>query len=425
MLATAPLGAQGAQEPQESWPRRFERAVDDGERLALLAELDPGNVPDLVHELSAVLGSSRIGRPVRIQVAVRLATDGGPAAFDPLAREIHAGTAAEVRREALRVLPATGDPRAWPLVLTALDDPNLRVVAAAVLADIGDVRAVPPLRARLERFAARPGLVGPFGEALARLDPDQASEVLLPLYESGATADTVDEVVRALGACRLAGGLRARLRADFDAGSSELRARALAALVACGGLSSVSFLLGRLEARAEDRVAVVRALGDLGHEFAVDPLRRQAGTGSDAVRVAAVRALGRIDHPTARDALVDIAAQGSDPLAIATALLTLGHRDEASARTSIVGRLDDERSVLWPDEEGAPEASPARVCDAAYLAGLLLCGDEVSAPSGTVDRRARNDLRARLTDDRRPADSGDRNRQPSARSAGRGRPSVR
>lgn len=383
---------------RDAWRERFAAAPDDEVRSALLAALEPGDVPGVLQELADALASRTVGRPVRIQIALRVAADGGEMAFDVLAAEIRSGTAAEVRRAALRALPETGDPRVFALALGALDDPNLRLVAASVLAALGDRRAVPALRSRLERFAARPGLVGAFGEALARLDPGQASEVLLPLYEQGATDDTVEEVAAALGACGRLPAVRARLRADFDGEDRDLRARALTAIVASGGLDSVSFLLGRLEARSEGRVEVVRALGALGHEFAVDPLCRQARTGSDAVRCAAVEAVARIEHPIARRALVQIAASSEDPLAVSTALLALAQRPDDESLAAISARLLDEREVAWPETAGAEgaESSPARVCDAAYRAGLALSGEELWSAPGRVGRAEREALRRRL-----------------------------
>jgi HEAT repeat protein len=396
LLAVAPALAQAQ---DGSWGERFAAAPDDDARLVVLAALGPGDVPGHFRDLAAALASRNVGRPVRIQIALRIAAAGGPDAFDVLAAEIRSGTAAEVRRAALRALPDTGDPRVMAFALGALDDPNLRLSAASVLAELGDQRAVPALRSRLERFAARPGLVGSFGEALARLDPEEASAVLLPLYARGATDDTVDEVARALGACGRLAPVRARLRADFDAEDRELRRRALTALVACGGLESVSFLLGRLETRPESRVDIVRALGALGHEFAVDPLCRQARTGSDAVRLAAVEAVARIEHPIARQSLVQIAASSGDSLAASAALLALARRPDEAARAAIVARLADEREVAWPEstESGQPTVVPARVCDAAYAAGLALSGDDLRRLSGRVGRADRELLRLRLS----------------------------
>jgi HEAT repeat protein len=389
VLALSPLAARAQ---VDVWAEQFERAFDDDARIALLAELGPGEVPAHVDALSAALGDRSLGRPVRIEIARRLGGDGGVLAFDALAHEIRVGTALSVRHAALRALPGTGDPRVVPLVLGVLDDPNLRVVAAAVAAGIGDSRAVPPIRARLERFQARPGLVGPFAEALAALDPAQAAAVLLPLYQQGATDDTEAEVLRALGACRRLPGLRARLREDFDGVDRELRRRALAVLVACGGLDAVSFLLGRLDASADDRVEIVRALGSLGHEFAVDPLCRQARIGSDAVRVAAVEAVACIEHPIARQALLGIARAAEDPLTVAASLLAVGRSCDGAARAVIAIRLDDEREVLWPHSEPLPP----RVCDAAYAAGLSLLDEPLSEVGRRIGQAARDALAQRL-----------------------------
>ncbi len=280
--------------------------------------------------------------PVVVAGAVEVLALLGAAELAP--RMIEAAGDERLRERVQSALLRMGEAVTRPL-LAALDGlgPAAQEVAAAVLAGIGDPRAVPELVQRLDQGDDRVRLAAV--EALGLLGDERAVE---PLSRYLGRADRLlsGTVIRALGA--LAEAARERV---LDACRSLLgHEDALRVADACRVLAEVGspaeIPLLQAVLRHEDpraREAAVDALGALPAGEAVDQLRFGLTDESPQVRAAAARALGRQGGRPAVEALL-IALQDDEPVVVgaaAEAVGEVGGPEDAVHLLPLVGEAAD------------------------------------------------------------------------------------
>src|SRR5690606_4547721 len=157
----------------------------------------------------------------------------------------------------------------------------------------------------------------------------------------------------------LEGDAEVRRRATelLDDERTGVRAAAVRILGSVGDLQSVSRLLG-LVRDPDVRLEAVRALGELGHELAVDELADVLVHGDAEARCEAARALGRIAHPTAVYTLVDAAGFSGDALFHLRVLEALGRLGDPAGLPVLRRALADDRTVPPGKTESQSNAYP-------------------------------------------------------------------
>lgn len=200
---------------------------------------------------------------------------------------------AETSALLLSLLPPVDTPERIRRLVPLLDDPAPRVRAAAAesLARAPAAPTLPLLRARLDRAGAAPEVV----RAMSGLGVD-ACLALTPLLgdpDPAVRTATADALARCAGAEVLA-ALDAALSREEDLG---VRAALLRASGYAGGEAAIARLVPFLDHdAAEVRLAAIEALAATGAEAALGPLRRLLDAG-DPDRLAALRALGDLAAP--------------------------------------------------------------------------------------------------------------------------------
>jgi putative membrane-bound dehydrogenase-like protein len=166
---------------------------------------------------------------------------------------------------ALRDLPGTEPPPAWPAAKAALlgsRDPALREAAADVALAFGDADLAPLFRARLADAAAPAAKRAEALEGLARIrDPGAAPQVLTALADQ----DLQAAALRALAGWEVAGAPDAILAnwEGFDAAERELAMAALTARPAYAQAFLESVIAGDASARLLDAAGVRRQIAAL------------------------------------------------------------------------------------------------------------------------------------------------------------------
>lgn len=206
---------------------------------------------------------------------------------------------------ACRALARTGGPIGEARLLSALDEPDaeVRAAAAASLGERGTAAAVPALVTRLEVVAGLEELEGE--DELASL-----TRALVQLSKA-ADPDVHSRIVDLLGQ---------RLE-----GSPECVRLALAAVLGRIGRADDEKLVGWLlkDPSAGVRRAAVQALGRLGDGRASEPLRLALADEAASVRIAAARALAASTSERALDDLAGL-ADDEDPRVRAAAMAAIG-----------------------------------------------------------------------------------------------------
>jgi HEAT repeat protein len=361
-------------------PAQGPEAEDLGARLARLSvaeqceavrALARGSGPRVATALIELCRPGAGLHPAAAALAAEgLGGSGDPRAAPALLELLRVGPIAQVRQQALLGLVGTADPRTLEVLVEALADPNVRDAAALALGRLEDPRAVPELRRRLRAADPRRTHFAAVATALVRLDPDRTAAFLLEFLDPEAPPPT-DSVVTALRACTASAAVRRR--AVEVAGSPRAepahRRAALRVAAAVFDARTVSFLLGLLHGERELRVEVIEALGEIGHEFAVDPVARCLRDADRRVRLAAVAALASIRHPTATAPLLAVLGRGEDLELELWALLGLGRLGDRAALPAIATRLADERVHGRDAREILPFPACTAVCDLAWWSG--------------------------------------------------------
>jgi HEAT repeat protein len=242
---------------------------------------------------------------VRYQAALALGRIGGEVAFAALARFLEPGldtlynTEVTIGWETVEALGLTGDDRALPLLLAALDDErdvDMRKAARAGLIHLGERAVTPVITVLLDRtktsvtriFAATTlGWLGdpragePCQQVLADRDDEQ--------YVRGQAAQTLGRVGGPGAYDLLVSRVRDRREVQY------VRRGAITGLGYLGDRRAYKLLLRMLMSPEMPlRVAAATALGNLGEPHAARPLRKALRDADFQVRLAAARALGQI-----------------------------------------------------------------------------------------------------------------------------------
>jgi HEAT repeat protein len=287
-----------------------------------------------------------------------------------------------LRRPAYRLLGASEDPEAIPLLARGLRDPS-RSVREAALAALGQQRARHPAGALAQllaeaRAAARedPGLADAWAAALQSEDPLVAAGALTAVAAAGDPRHVAallrlaeDERHRALVEDALEGlapgpELRGALAEALPALGLLARLTALAALARLGSPAAFESLVR--EASDPEAYAQADAIAALGRLVDVRGVAPLAGLlGDDAPRVAGL----------ASSALVRIAQAGAEAGAAVLAAL----RDRAGAAPSAalyraIGATGDAEDLALLREALRAEAAAHRAAAAAAIAALARRG---------------------------------------------------
>lgn len=269
--------------------------------------------------------------------------------------------AIERRREACAVLGRIGDERSAQRLISALDesDPPLRAAAARALGAIQVESALLPLVNLLDRVAADAEFEG----------DDESTAIVEALIElAGPDADGISPPIAGRAVEQLAESLT---RSD-DAARMAL-ARVFGRIARREDAELISMLLR--DPRFEVRRAAVEAIGRLGPEFAPEPLRLAIADEAPEVRISAARALAVSRGELVLEDLQRLVGDG-DARVRATAVRALGQRFAADSdpenrvrALSVLGSVcDDDVPVALAIVEALNEAGADT---ASYVAPLL------------------------------------------------------
>lgn len=291
----------------------------------------------------------------------------------------------ELRRRAALTAGRVGDPRALPLLLRLLQDPDTAVVAttAFALGHLGDTTAISALAPLLsaERAAAAPTVAGEAATALGKLRTDAARAAVAGFLRGSALEGAAAR--EAVGRALLASW---RFRRDPDlapitrwAGSAdpELRWRAVYSLARRPDPAATPALL-RAAADPDWRVrssalrGLTAALADSSGVGAATAREAALAALADAhplVRVGAARALATHAHPSAVEALAALLRSGDPHLEVVAAesLGRLGARAASAAPALRAEALDSSRviGVRTAALQALAEVSTAEAAEAA------------------------------------------------------------
>ncbi len=253
-----------------------------------------------------------------------------------------------LRLVAARALGELNARQAVPALMAALPDLNSQVRLHAALA-LGEIRAeaaVPDLA----RLLCDPDLMVPLAaaEALGRIGSDTAIEPLVDVLqrtEAGTHLKTY--AARALARLRpaLAAEILEETRKHAD---PAIRASAVRALSALGGLATVSITSSLLDVNATVRWNAARASADLGSAAPVADLIRALRDVDERVRASAAEALGNLRALAALGPLQALTVD-SDPKVrgdVAEALGRLGSEESFETLSSCLqDPVDEVRSA--------------------------------------------------------------------------------
>lgn len=186
-------------------------------------------------------------------------------------------------------------------------DPEVRIVAARALGEVGDPASAAPLLAAVSGLRSVPLRI--VARSLARLGPGAAPVLVEAMTSAEAPARAVAAEILGLGgAVTAVGVLSSHAVRDPD---DDVRIRCARALGRIGVPSALS-VLRRCVAPGEPpalRAVAARAIGDVGGAEAVRALEPLLGDGDHRVASNAARALGGLG-PAALETLKQVAASG-------------------------------------------------------------------------------------------------------------------
>ncbi|TKC94673.1 HEAT repeat domain-containing protein [Polyangium fumosum] len=249
-----------------------------------------------------------------------------------------------------------GDVRAIPRLRLALEDVDLayRAAAALALARLGDTSAQAAARTWVKTDDVKQKRAG--AEVLARLGVEGASEAIAALLAAGPTR--LDGVRLALAAPSPA--LVKPLVAALDALDGDDREQAIAAIGRAGGSEAATALLAQL-GKPEHATAAAFALARMPGKGARAALERALG--STSAKKGAPRRL------ITRAALVRWLVLGDEPNGLADALVAMANeKDPADRAVGAFGQVATGRtSVRAALDAACPEKRP---CDVAIVAAV-------------------------------------------------------
>jgi HEAT repeat protein len=243
-----------------------------------------------------------------------------------------------------------------PRLIRALEssgDANVRRAAAAALGELGDARAVEPLRLALTKSDREHDWrdTAAVADALVRLGAPSVGPLVATLgWHTQVVRVSVAGALAAIG--RPAVQPLVELLGDADLETRETAGQILTDI----GADAVEQLIEALsDELIRRRQWAARILGEIGDPRAVKPLARALGDPLAGVRQAAARSLGEINDPSAADALA-AALEDSDAGVRVSAALALAE-------------LSDPRAVqlLLPELRGA---KPQPALDALTKVGV-------------------------------------------------------
>lgn len=346
-VLAAPLWAQESR-PQGSHPRD-----------QVLEDLDS---PDYQTQRRAVLAARKVKDPAildkLLQLAVRarhpnirgyacetLGHYRDPRVF-PLLKEAATSGPISTRMGALPGLGLLEDPRAFDVLVTALEGRSNWGYAATGLRHLGDSRGAVPLAAVFRKHRQDHAVFGAVAEAILALDPDLAQNLFFWAIQDQVTC-------RQHGLDRLLGQLRTpavRRRAQklLEHEEIEIKKTGLRILGGCGDAATVAVLLKVMDGEADLRLEAIQALGRLGHELAVPQVTRYLDAESGRERAVVAEALGRIGHGTACHSLVQALNRETELLPRLKMIEALGRVGDKRGVAELGRHLKDDTVLEQP-----------------------------------------------------------------------------
>ena len=262
----------------------------------------------------------------------------GDAAVDPLLAVLNDSTHPTARAWAANVLGEVRAPRAFPVLVRSLDDPNdeVRAKTAAALGRLGDRRAVPAL---LERLLTDPAAFVRvrIASALAQFDGPEI----------------VDRLVRALGDSawwvRMRGvealeqigpGAEGPLLLALNDPDPEIRKRAAVSLERLGVPGKLLDRIEQDDGAEEASSTLDRLAGDGSRELLAELLHHA----SPRVRAVVLQALGQAGRSDLTPELVEVASRDTDVALRALAIATL-QRLKASTPLPVIAKAVTDASA--------------------------------------------------------------------------------
>jgi len=307
---------------------------------------------------------------------------------------------------ALRALGASGDPRAFALLVPHLDGPHAGP-AALGLGALGDVRAFDLVARLLDRDPEgdwrKQDALAAAARALVQLDRDAGVDLLLARFASG--PELAGAAVGALAdqpLPRVRQAMLAALEAD-DPAVRRAAARVLAAVV---DATCMGKLFDLLDSEPDMAIELAPVLGRSGFTPAAQPLcARLLHEEDGACRLALATALRSLRDPAIAPDLLRALARESDALVRVELVAALGAQGNALAVARLLELVDDDTVTRQRPELSRILAYPynVRLGDVAtWAAATLVDGREpfpvetLSAFPRPAPRQACAEVHARL-----------------------------
>jgi HEAT repeat protein len=242
---------------------------------------------------------------------------------------------ANTRQMAAMMLGEIGDARAVKPLIEALKDKVVVFWAVEALGKIGDPSAIQPLIPLLQK--REKSSTAAF-EALGRIGGVSAVNVLIPFVKEGdREAFEAAKALVLIGTPAVEPLINVLKEREGDANYKAVRARTFAvyALGEIGDLRAMDPLLIAVFEGGDVSEAAAKALGKMGNARAVDPLIAMLENKGGAARKTAAEALGKIGDPRAIEPLIAVLNDSDDSVHKA-AVRALERFDDPQARDALV-----------------------------------------------------------------------------------------
>jgi HEAT repeat protein len=264
----------------------------------------------------------------------------------PLLKKAATSGPVSTKMGALPGLGLLGDPRAFDVLVKALENRSDWGYAATGLRHLGDKRGAAPLADVFRRHRQDYAVFGAVAEAILALDADLGENLFFWAICDPKTYRQ-HRLDRLLGQLRQP-SVRQSARKLLKNKDIKVQKTGLRILGGCGDAGTVAVLLKVMDGEENLRLEAIRALGDLGHELAVPQVARYLVGKSDKQRAVAAEALGKIGHGTAVRSLVQALQKETEILPKLWMIEALGRIGDKRAVSELGRHLKDDTVFQQP-----------------------------------------------------------------------------